>query len=207
VTPDTSRSLLAEQSVSAVAAIVISTAGAVMDQQHHSTLREGLLTGLIGGVVVAVWYIAYDFGRGQPGHTPNVLGQVFVARDTIPTVRTIMPQAIAEYSVLHIGVFLLLGILLAWLTHMAIRNPALRMGIWLGLVIAFVFFLGLLFMLYSATDQRFPWWSALGGSVLGIGSMGLYLWRRHPALRGTFRVAPLGDEVKPPPHPPGGSRT
>jgi hypothetical protein len=177
-----------------------------MDHQHHSTLREGLLTGLIGGVVVAVWYMAYDFGRGQPGHTPNVLGQVFVARDTMPAVRTIMPQAIAEYSVLHFGVFLLLGILLAWLTHMAIRNPALRMGMWLGLVIAFVFFLGLMFMLYSATDQRFPWLSALGGSVLGIGSMGMYLWRRHPALRETFRVAPLGDEVKPPPHPPGGPR-
>jgi hypothetical protein len=117
-----------------------------------------------------------------------------------------MPQAIAEYSLLHFGVFLLLGILLAWLTHMAIRNPALRMGMWLGLVIAFLLFVGHLFMLYSATDQRFPWWSALVGSVLGIGSMGLYLWRRHPGLRRTFREAPLGDEVKPPPHPPGGSR-
>jgi NhaP-type Na+/H+ and K+/H+ antiporter len=176
-----------------------------MDHQHHSTLREGLLTGLIGAVVVAVWYLAYDLGRGQPGYTPNLLGQVFVARDTMPAVRTIMPQAIADYSVLHVGVFLLLGILLAWLTHMAIRNPALRMGMWLGLVITFLLFLGLLFMLYSATDQRFPWWSALGGSILGIGSMGLYLWRRHPGLRGTFRAAPLGDEVKPPPHPPDGS--
>jgi hypothetical protein len=39
--------------------------------------------------------------------------------------------------------------------------------------------------------------------VLGIGSMAWYLWRRHPHLRGTFRDAPLGDEIKPPPHPPG----
>jgi hypothetical protein len=177
-----------------------------MDDQRHSTLREGLLTGLIGGLIVAVWYVAYDLGRGQLGYTPNVLGQVFVARDTMPAVRTVMPQAIAEYSLLHFGVFLLLGILLAWLTHMAIRNPALRMGMWLGLVIAFLLFVGHLFMLYSATDQRFPWWSALVGSVLGIGSMGLYLWRRHPGLRRTFREAPLGDEVKPPSHPPGGSK-
>jgi hypothetical protein len=177
-----------------------------MEHQHHSTVREGLLTGVIGGLIVAAWYVAYDLGRGQLGYTPNVLGQVFVARDTMPAVRTVMPQAIAEYSLLHFGVFLLLGVVLAWLTHMAVRNPALRMGIWLGLVIAFVFFFGLLFMLYSVTDARFPWWSALAGSVLGIGSMGLYLWRQHPGLRRTFQEAPLGDEVTPPPHPPRGSR-
>jgi hypothetical protein len=172
-----------------------------MSHQEHSTLREGLLTGLIGGLVVAVWYVAVDFGRGQPFYTPNLLGQVFVAQDTMPTVG-IIPQAVAEYSLLHFGVFLLLGVVLAALTHMAIRNPTLRMGVWLGLVIAFVFFLGFLFMLYSATAERFPWWPALGGSLLGIGSMGLYLWRRHPALRGSFREADLGAEVKPPPHPP-----
>ena len=177
-----------------------------MDHPHHSTLREGLLTGLLGGVIVAVWYVAYDLGRGQLGYTPNVLGQVFVARDTTPAVRTIVPQAVAEYSLLHFGVFLLLGILLAWLTHMAVRNPELRMGMWLGLVIAFLFFIGHLFMLYSATDQRFAWWPALGGSILGIGSMGLYLWRRHPGLRQTFREQPLGAEGKAPPHPPDGPR-
>jgi hypothetical protein len=174
--------------------------------QQHSVFREGLLTGLIGGVVVAVWYFAYDIGRGQPGYTPNVLGQVFVARDTMPAVRTIVPQVVAEYTAVHFLVFLLLGIALTWLTHLASRNPVLRMGVWLGLVISFVFFLGFLFMLYTATDQRFPWWPSLVGSVLGIGTMGWYLWRRHPHLRGTFDEAPLGSEVRPPPHPRGGSR-
>jgi hypothetical protein len=172
-----------------------------MSHQEHSTLREGLLTGLIGGLVVAVWYIAVDFARGRPWSTPNVLGQVFVGQDTMPTAR-ILPQAVVEYSLLHFGVFFLLGIILAGLIHLAIRNPALRMGVWLGLVIAFLFFLGFLFVLYSTTDERFPWWPSLGGSLLGIGSMGLYLWRSHPALRGTFRETPLGAEVRPPPHPP-----
>jgi hypothetical protein len=171
-----------------------------MPQREHSTFREGLLTGLIGGVVVAIWYLAVDLGRGQLLHTPNVLGQVFVGRDTMPTTH-VLPQAVAEYSLLHFCVFIALGVLLVALAHMATRNPSLRMGVWLGLVISFLFFLGLLFMLYSATDQRFPWWAALVGSVLGIGSMALFLWRRHPGLRSTFDQAPLGDEVKPPHHP------
>jgi hypothetical protein len=172
----------------------------------HSTLREGLLTGLLGGLVVALWYAVVDLGRGQPFYTPNVLGQVFVARDTIPTVRSIIPQAVAEYSLLHFGVFFLLGIALAALTHMAIRNPALRMGVLIGLAVAFVFFLGFLVVVYSDTQERFPWMTALGAGVLGVGSMGGYLWHRHPDLRGTFREAPLGDEVEPPPHPPGPPR-
>jgi uncharacterized membrane protein YgdD (TMEM256/DUF423 family) len=171
-----------------------------MDRQQHSTIREGLLTGLIGGLVVAVWYLALDLGRGKPFSTPNVLGQVFVARDTSPSVHVI-PQAVAKYSLLHFGVFLVLGVALVALAYLATRNPSLRMGVWLGVVIAFLLFLGHLLMLYSLTDQRFPWWPALGGSVLGIGTMALYLWRRHPALRGTFDRAPLGDEVKTPHHP------
>lgn len=171
-----------------------------MPHREHSTVREGLLTGLIGGVVVALWYLAVDLGRGQLLHTPSVLGQVFVGADTVPTTRVI-PEAVAQYSLLHFGVFFLLGIGLVALTHMATRNPALRMGVWLGLVIGFLGFLGFLFALYSVTDQRFPGWEALGGSVLGIGSMALLLWRRHPALRGTFEEAPLGDEVESPLHP------
>jgi hypothetical protein len=172
----------------------------------HSTLREGLFTGLLGGLVVAAWYAAVDIGRGQPLYTPNVLGQVFAAGDTIPVVRGVVPQAVAEYTLLHFGIFLLLGVVLTALTHMASRNPALRMGVWLGIVISFVFFLGFLFVLYSITHARFPWLTAFGGGVLGIGSMALLLWRRHPGLRGTFHEAPLGDEVRPPPHPPGPSR-
>lgn len=173
-----------------------------MSSRDHWGLGEGLLTGLIGGVVVAAWYFLLDLGKGQPLHTPNVLGQVFVGRDTTPGFRVI-PQAVAEYTILHFLIFLALGILLVWLAHLATRNPALRMGVWLGLVIGFLFVLGHLGMLYSLTDQRFPLWSALGGSVLGLGSMAWFLWRRHPGLRGTFDEAALGAEVKPPPHPPG----
>ena len=176
------------------------------DAHQHSTLREGLLTGLLGGVLVAIWYLLVDLGRGQVFYTPNVLGQVFVARDTMPTVRHVIPEAVAQYSLLHFAVFLLLGIVLVALAHLATRNPSLRMGVWLGLIISFLLFIGHLLMLYSLTDQRFPWWSALVGSILGIGSMAFFLWRRHPALRGTFDAAPLGAEVKPPPHPPGSPR-
>jgi hypothetical protein len=173
---------------------------------HHSTIREGLLTGILGALIVAAWYFAVDVGRGELLYTPNVLGQVFVQGDTIPAVRTISSEAVVQYELLHFGMFCLFGLGLAALTHLAVRNPAFRMAVWMGVVIGFVFFLGFLYMLHWLTDQAFPWWTALIASLLGMGSMGLYLWRRHPALRSTFRELPLGDEVPTPPHPPGAPR-
>ena len=178
----------------------------MMRDERHSTIREGLLAGLIGGLVVAVWYFAFDVAKGTPLHTPNVLGQVFVGRDTMPAVRQVLPSAVLQYSLLHFAFFFVLGIALTALTHLASRNPALRMGLWLGLVVGFLFFLGMLRMLSSVTDERFPLWASLGGSLLGVGSMGWYLWRAHPRLRGTFDDAPLGAEGKAPPHPQGASR-
>src|SRR3954452_15942231 len=173
-----------------------------MSSREHSVLGEGALTGLIGGAIVAVWYLIVDVAKGKPLHTPNVLGQVFVGRDTTPGYY-VMHQAVAEYSVLHIIIFLVLGMILVWLAHLASRNPSLRMGVWLGLVIGFLLFLGHLLMLANLTRQRLPWAAAIGGSILAFGAMGFLLWRRHPRLRGSFDEAPLGAEVKPPPQPPG----
>jgi hypothetical protein len=177
-----------------------------MPHQHHSNLREGLLAGLLGGLIVAAWYFAVDVGRGELLYTPNVLGQVFAEGDTIPSTRTITSPAVVQYSLLHFGWFILFGVALAALTHLAIRNPQLRMGVWLLLVIGFVFWLGVSYTLYRLTDQRLPGWTLFVGSILGIGSMGFYLWRRHPGLRGSMQQRPLGAEVKSPPHPPGGPR-
>jgi len=175
-----------------------------MPHQHHSNLREGLVAGLVGALLVALWYFAVDLGRGELFYTPNVLGQVFAQGDTIPSTRTITSPAVIQYSLLHFGWFLLFGIVLTALTHLATRNPAFRMGVWLFLVIGFTFWLGISYALYRVTDQRLPWWTTFVGTLLGHGSIGLYLLRRHPALRGSLQKLPLGAEVKPPPHPPGG---
>lgn len=174
-----------------------------MPHEHHSNIREGLVAGLIGGLLVVIWYTVVDLGRGEMFYTPNVLGQVFAQADTIPSVMRITTAAVVQYSLLHFGWFILFGIALTALTHLATRNPAVRMGVWLLLVIGFAFWLGISYTLHRLTDQRFPWWTFLVASLLGFGSMAFYLWRRHPALRGSVRELPLGSEVKPPAHPPG----
>ena len=48
-----------------------------MQQGEHSVVREGLVVGLLGAVLVALWYFVVDAIGGRPFHTFNVLGGVF----------------------------------------------------------------------------------------------------------------------------------
>jgi hypothetical protein len=177
-----------------------------MPAEEHSTVREGLVIGALGALLVALWYLVCDVAAGRPLHTFNVLGGVLLQGDVNPGVRALDPGAVLGFLFLHVVIFLLLGIGLTFLIHLAARNLALRMGVWIGLVVAFCFLLGLTFMLNVSTDDRLPLWEVLGGAVIGIGTMASLLWRRHPRLRGSFDRVPLGDEVRTPPHAPGGPR-
>ena len=63
----------------------------------------------------------------------------------------------------------------------------------LPLFLAFeVIFYGLLEVLSERTNELFPFWAVVGANTLAAVCMGLYLWRRHPALRRSIQETPLG---------------
>ena len=172
-----------------------------MHAQEHSTVREGLIVGLLGAAIVAGWYFVFDAAAGRPFHTPNALGKVVFSGDVGPGEREVIPGIVAAYTVLHLIMFALVGIAMAFLVHLATRNLGLRMGIWIGLVVAFCLFTGLIYMLSTASGERIPLWSVVGGSLAAVAAMGWYLWRRHPGLAAD---AQHGDESTP--HAPGAPR-
>jgi len=173
-----------------------------MDTQQHSTVREGAIAGVTGAVVVAVWYFLVDTVGGQPLHTPNVLGKILFGGHLSPAAHRIVPEVVVGYTVLHVVLFVLVGMALSLLARLASRNTSLRMGVWIGCLIAFGTFAGMTYALATASGERFSPWSVIIGSVLGALVMAWYLWRRHPRLAQSFHEAPLGSEAPPPPHPP-----
>lgn len=152
---------------------------------------------------MAMWYFVLDAASRRPLYTPNVIGKILFHGDLTAGTRTIEPSVLLGYTLVHFVLFALVGMGLTLLVHQATRNTTLRMGVWLGLVVAFCFFAGMTFMLTTATGNEMPLWSVIGGSLVGVLAMAGYLWRRHPRLRGSFQESALGAEVKPPPHPPG----
>jgi len=177
-----------------------------MHAEEHSTVREGLVVGLIGAVVVAAWYFVFDAAAGRPFHTPNVLGRIFFQGDVNPGPRAISPGVVAGYTVIHVAVFALAGMGLTLLAHLASANLGLRMGVWIGLVVSFCFLTGLTYMLAIASGERLPLWEVIGGGLLGVGGMAWILWRRHPRLASSFQEDRPGNRAETPPHAPGGPR-
>lgn len=162
-----------------------------MPDQTHSTLAEGTDVGVIGGLVVAVWFLALDLLAGIPLRTPSLLGQVVLFGDPTPQTEVIF-GAVLVYTAFHFLVFALLGMGLVALVHWGIENPVVRYAL-LPLFLVFeVMFYGLIEVLSERTHELFPFWTVVGANTLAALCMGAYLWFRHPAFRRSIRDTPLG---------------
>lgn len=108
-----------------------------MEAHDHSAVREGAMAGLLGAVAGAVWFLVLDVAAGRPFNTPSALGKVFLRGDVNPGLREISPEAVLGFTGIQLAAFVLGGIILTVLVHLAARTPSLRMGLWLGLVVLF----------------------------------------------------------------------
>jgi hypothetical protein len=172
--------------------------------RDNTIFREGLLTGVLGLIAVAVFHFVLDMAGGRPFYTPRALGSVFVGGGGVATGPAVAGAVVYGTGVLFVF-FVLAGVVLAALARLTLRDQAWRMGVWLALVISSGFLAGLIYMLGHATGEDFPILTVAGGALAAMLAMGLFVWRRHPGLRGDLsNDVPLGDQPEAPPAPPGG---
>lgn len=72
-----------------------------MGQGEHSITREGTVAGVVGGALVALWYLIYDTASGQPLRTPTVLGEIIFRGDFAPAISQVVPEAVAGITAVH----------------------------------------------------------------------------------------------------------
>lgn len=160
--------------------------------ERHSAWGEGTDVGLIGGTVVAVFFLILDLLAGVPLRTPSVLGEVLLFGNGSPSLDEPVFGAALLYTVVHFAAFALFGVLLVRLVHIATYNSVVRFGL-LVLFLAFeLFFYGIVVTLTGATSRLFPFWAVLTANLLATVAMGMYLWRTHPAFRESVQSHPLG---------------
>jgi hypothetical protein len=164
-----------------------------MSDSRHSVVSEGADVGILGGLVVAVWFLVLDSLAGHPLQTPSLLGQIIVFRDATPDTGRLIFGAIVLYTAFHFLAFALLGVGLVALVHLAIGNPVARYAL-LPVFLAFqVMFYGLLEAFSERTNELFPFWAVIIANTLAAVAMGYFLWVRHPDLRRSIRETPFGD--------------
>jgi hypothetical protein len=154
--------------------------------------KEGLLAGGLGALSVALLFLVLDLMRGRPLYTPSVLGQIVLLGRPTAVTDQILPDAVALYTVFHLVVFALFGVVVVKLVHLAINVAIARFGLLMLFVVFEVFFFAFTYVFFEGSRQLFPRGSILAANTLAAVVMATYLWHRHPALKRALRQHTLG---------------
>jgi hypothetical protein len=105
-------------------------------------IYDALYIAGVGGGMVALFFLVYDvFTRGDAFFTPSLMGSVLFEHLSAASVQTVSMEAMVKFTLVHIGAFSVLGLVLSWLTHQAelrSRHPALVVGlVFVALEVAF----------------------------------------------------------------------
>jgi hypothetical protein len=157
-----------------------------MAPAQRSILREGVVAGLIGAAVVAVWFLLFDIARGRPFLTPGLLGAAAFQGVTNPIGVEPTLANVLGYTLIHGLAFLAFGVVAASLMAVSEREPAL----FLAFVILFASFEVFIFAVVGAIGKSMlgalVWWSVLVGNLLASVAMLWYFFRAHRTLSRTL---------------------
>jgi len=152
-------------------------------------LEDGVLTGLTGAAVVALWFLILDTARGQIFYTPSLLGSVLFLGQSPDETIVVNGFIVFAYTGLHGVLFLIAGLALAWMFAMFDRNP--QFGI--IILLLFLLFESIIFSIEAAIFPNLV--GAMGtvtvaaGNLLAAVAMFWFLVRRHPTAFGRLRRA------------------
>ena len=149
---------------------------------QRSVLKEGIVAGLVGATVVAVWFLLFDAARGRPFLTPALLGAAVFQGLTDPTTLQISAGPVLGYTVLHGLAFIAFGVVAASIMAASEREPALFIGFVILFACFEVFFFGVVGALGKSMLGALVWWAILVGNLLASVAMLWYLFRAHHAL-------------------------
>lgn len=145
-------------------------------------VREGIIAGLLGATLIAVWFLIYDAARGQPFRTPALLGAATFQGVSDPSAVGVTAHLVVQYSVLHGVVFALIGIIIASLIWSAQSQPGRLLTLFIVLVCFEVFFLAVVVTLARPVLGDVEWWAILLGNAIAAAGMLAYFFVGHRAL-------------------------
>lgn len=161
-----------------------------MKPSRSHFLARGAIAGLAAGAVVALWFLVADLARGEPFQTPALLASA-LAHHTGP----VGFQLIAMYTLLHFGIFALLGVAAAAILKGLGLAPSLLLGILFGIGVFDSVHYGGLLLTGTGVLSLLPPLQVLPANILGGLVMMAYLHRathaETPLGVGVLREYPL----------------
>jgi len=153
-----------------------------MARVRRSVLREGVVAGLLGAAIVALWFLIYDAWRGHPLFTPAALGTIIFFGASSPGGVQIAAGPVIGYTIVHVLAFIGFGVVAACMMVASEREPA----IFIAFVTLFGVFEVLFFVVLRTLSQEvlgaLGWWAILAGNFLAAIGMLWFFGRGHPEL-------------------------
>jgi len=164
---------------------------------------RGVVAGLMGGAMLAVWFLIVDAIAGQAFRTPGFLAAALLGLDQV----IITGGMVALYSAIHFGVFALVGVATAVVLRRAPISPNVMWGAGLGLLLFTSMFYLSLIIGGASIVHALGWPQVLIGSILaGVAIVGtlslsspsgpfpllLHGLDRHEIVREGLRVGLVG---------------
>jgi len=155
------------------------------DTETSRVYQEGMIAGVIGAAVVALWFLVLDTLAGRPLYTPTVLGTALFGRGTLgdPALIAPSPGMVAMFTWVHGLAFVVVGGVVSRLLGLAERNPSFGFGVLLLFVVFEAGFVAAALVFAAPVLRALAWPAVLGANLLAAAAMGAYFWRHHPRLR------------------------
>ncbi|MGB5303097.1 MAG: hypothetical protein WBP17_08115 [Gemmatimonadota bacterium] len=150
-----------------------------MKPDRACVMSEGLITGLIGYVVIVLFYGILNVFTGQSFFSTAAhlgAGLVSAARSSGAV------GAVLAFNGLHIVAFLCIGLLAAWLVMQTERHPSFFvLALFIG--VAGLFAVMATFLSFAAkSGVELPIGSVFAANLVAGAAMGAYLLKAHPRL-------------------------
>ncbi|GBD32746.1 hypothetical protein HRbin33_01720 [bacterium HR33] len=156
----------------------------------HPVLSQGLTAGLIGALVVALWFLVLDTLAGRPFYTPAALGAALLLGAAGPEAVELSLGIVGAYTVAHLAAFAVVGVGFAVAAQQLERAPNLWLLALLAFILVEVLFVAVAGTLADWVLGALGWWAVGLGNLLAVGSMGWWVALKRPELRQRLKEAP-----------------
>ena len=156
----------------------------------HPLLKDGIIAGLIGALVIALWFGVLDTVAGHPFFTPATLGRGLLSffGDVTPDQGTI--TFVLVYTVFHFAAFMVVGLIASLIVHLARQEPSILLGFAILFAATEIGIYGLVALLHEWSPlANGAWLQIMIGNLLAAFAMGVYFWRTHREIEHELRHA------------------
>jgi hypothetical protein len=144
--------------------------------QRLRTLLDGAVAGIIGALVIAIWYVIFDAARGQP------LGSAHDLAATLFGGAAVGRNVTLGRLVFHFGIFALIGLAAAGIIEASEAEESLFPTMVVLVPVFEIFCIMLLMLIGPSARVSLPWWKFIIGDLMATSAMLAFFLERHPAM-------------------------